>query len=42
MKQAATRLPDGLAVYKRTATFTDASVPAALLHHHSTKPGTWA
>lgn len=35
-------LPGGLRSYKRTATFTEASVPAGLLKDHSTKDGTWA
>jgi tellurite resistance-related uncharacterized protein len=36
-----TRLPEGLESYKRTPTFTEASVPAGLLKDHSTKDGTW-
>ncbi len=32
---------EGLHPYKRTATFTEASVPAALLNDHSTKDGAW-
>jgi tellurite resistance-related uncharacterized protein len=32
---------DGLQPYKRTATFTEATVPAALLNEHSTKEGAW-
>lgn len=35
------RLPRGLESYKRTATFTEDTVPAALLNDHSTKDGTW-
>lgn len=35
------QLPEGLSSYKRTATFTEASVPAGLLKDHSTKDGTW-
>jgi tellurite resistance-related uncharacterized protein len=35
------RLPEGLESYKRTPTFTEASVPAGLLQDHSTKEGTW-
>lgn len=35
------KLPEGAKSYKRTATFTEKSVPAALLADHSTKPGTW-
>lgn len=34
-------LPDGVEHYKRTASFTESSVPAALLNNHSTKQGTW-
>jgi len=34
-------LPPNAVAYKRTADFTDASVPAALLREHSTKPGAW-
>ena len=34
-------LPPGVAPYKRTPTFTEATVPAGLLHDHSTKEGTW-
>jgi tellurite resistance-related uncharacterized protein len=34
-------LPTGVAPYKRTPTFTEATVPAGLLHDHSTKEGTW-
>jgi tellurite resistance-related uncharacterized protein len=33
-------LPD-LHPYKRTAEFTEATVPAGLLRSHSTKEGTW-
>lgn len=36
-----TRLPTGLTAYKRTPTFTEASIPAGLLRDHSTKDGTW-
>jgi tellurite resistance-related uncharacterized protein len=35
-------LPPGLREYKRTATFTEATVPAGLLRNHRTKEGTWA
>lgn len=31
----------GLEPYKRTATFTEETVPAALLGEHSTKAGVW-
>ncbi len=34
-------LPLGAECYNRTATFTEESVPPALLREHSTKPGTW-
>ncbi len=34
------RLPNGAESYKHTPTFTETSVPAALLKDHSTKPGT--
>lgn len=35
------RLPDGLISYRRTADFTEASVPAALRADHATKDGSW-
>ena len=34
-------LPEGAAPYKRTAVFSETSVPAGLLKDHSTKDGTW-
>ena len=34
-------LPPGLASYRRTATFTEATVPAALLREHNSKEGSW-
>lgn len=34
-------LPDDAMSYKRTASFTENSVPAALLGKHSTKAGAW-
>lgn len=34
-------LPDGLHSYKRTPSFTEATVPAGLLGEHSTKEGVW-
>jgi len=34
-------LPVGAEAYKRTGTFTEASIPAALLANHSTKEGAW-
>lgn len=34
-------IPPEAAPYSRTATFTEATVPAALLRAHNTKPGVW-
>ena len=34
-------LPEGAEPYKRTGTFTETTVPAALLDNHSTKHGAW-
>ena len=34
-------LPADVKPYKRTATFTEATVPAGLLRDHSTKDGSW-
>ena len=34
-------LPEGLAPYRRTPDFTEATLPAALRADHDTKPGTW-
>jgi tellurite methyltransferase len=34
-------MPPGAAEYKRTATFTEQTLPAALRAEHRTKPGTW-
>lgn len=34
-------LPDGLEPYRRTALFTEVTVPAGLLKDHTTKQGTW-
>jgi tellurite resistance-related uncharacterized protein len=34
-------LPPDVRAYKRTAEFTEADVPAALLKAHSTKAGVW-
>lgn len=34
-------LPPNAACYKRTAEFTDASVPSGLLRSHATKAGSW-
>lgn len=36
------RLPDDVREYKRTATFTERTVPASLLGQHRTKAGVWA
>lgn len=36
-----TDLPAGLEPYKRTGTFTEATVPAGLRGDHSTKDGIW-
>jgi len=35
-------LPSGLREYKRSSTFTEATIPAGLLREHGTKPGVWA
>jgi len=35
-------LPANASEYKRTATFTDETVPGGLLRDHRTKPGVWA
>jgi len=35
-------LPPGLTAYRRTPVFTEATVPTALRHRHSTKAGVWA
>jgi tellurite resistance-related uncharacterized protein len=34
-------IPPEAVAYARTATFTEATVPAALLKSHDTKPGVW-
>ncbi len=34
-------LPEGLAPYRRTDTFSPATVPAGLLRDHKTKAGVW-
>lgn len=36
-----TGLPHGLAPYRRTGDFTEATVPSALLSDHATKEGVW-
>ena len=38
---AAQALPPGLELYKRTQSFTETTVPNALLNDHSTKAGVW-
>jgi tellurite methyltransferase len=38
----AREMPAGHREYRRTATFTQATVPAALRSRHATKPGVWA
>jgi tellurite resistance-related uncharacterized protein len=40
-REAAIVIPDGLVLYKRTAEFTQDTVPAGLLSAHSTKDGVW-
>lgn len=35
-------LPEGFAPYRRTATFSEDSIPPGLLREHSTKAGVWA
>jgi len=34
-------LPEGLAPYRRTPVFTEATVPAGLTKDHATKSGVW-
>lgn len=34
-------LPPELEMYKKTKTFSEKTVPQALLNNHNTKPGTW-
>jgi len=34
--------PEGATEYRRTPTFTEATIPAGLLREHRTKPGVWA
>jgi tellurite resistance-related uncharacterized protein len=38
----ARELPAGYEAYRRTAEFTEATVPRALLSRHTTKAGVWA
>ena len=35
------RIPAGAETYKRTPTFTEATIPPSLRNDHSTKDGTW-
>jgi len=35
-------MPAGYAPYKRTALFTQSTIPKGLLNDHQTKPGVWA
>jgi tellurite resistance-related uncharacterized protein len=35
-------LPPDVAPYQRTREFSEATLPAALLSRHTTKPGVWA
>lgn len=35
-------LPNGVRPYKKTAVFTETSIPAGLLNDHQTKESTWA
>lgn len=41
MSESPRSLPPTVAPYKRTAEFTEATVPAGLLKAHSTKAGVW-
>jgi len=34
--------PDGVAEYRRTTSFTEATIPTGLLRDHRTAPGVWA
>ena len=36
------QLPEGLSAYRRTATFTETTIPAGLLKDHETAAGVWA
>jgi len=38
----AIRIPDGAREYRRTATFTETTLPAGLRADHRTRAGTWA
>ena len=35
-------MPENFAAYRKTAEFTEKSIPTGLLSEHSTKPGVWA
>ncbi len=35
------KIPEGVAPYKKTPEFTEATVPAGLLKDHQTKEGVW-
>ena len=41
MKHVGGELPPGASPYRRTPTFTEATVPRALTREHSTKAGVW-
>lgn len=41
LPEPAVALPEGVAPYKRTPEFSEATVPAGLLRQHSTKEGVW-
>lgn len=41
MAQSAQAVPSDAEPYKRTQSFTEATVPAGLLQDHSTKQGVW-
>lgn len=41
LEEPAQRLPAGVVSYKRTAEFTEDTIPAGLLKAHSTKEGIW-
>jgi tellurite resistance-related uncharacterized protein len=41
MRNVNRELPTGCDAYRRTAIFTEKTVPTALRHGHRTKPGVW-
>lgn len=41
LRETSVHLPSDVRPYRRTDSFTEATVPAALLKAHSTKAGTW-